>query len=100
MTRILIASLTVSIALTAPAFANPIERACLRSDRPAATRSLCACVGQAAERTLSRSEMRIGVRMMQDPEEAQRVQLSDTPRNEEIWRSWRNFGQMAEAMCG
>lgn len=99
MTRILIASVTICAALAAPAFANPIERACLSSDRPATSRSLCACIGEAADRTLTRADMRLGARFFRDPEEAQRVQLSDTPRNEEIWQRWRNFGEMAEAMC-
>ena len=99
MTRTLIASAVICAALSAPAFANPIERACLSSDRPAATRALCACVGDAADLTLSRADMRLGARFFRDPEEAQRVQLSDSPRNEEIWTRWRAFGELAEAMC-
>ena len=52
-----------SLAAPFPAAANPIERACNSSDRPAVTRSLCSCIGSAAERTLSRSQMREGARM-------------------------------------
>jgi hypothetical protein len=100
MIRTLIAPLTICAALCATAAqANPIERACLQSDRPAATRAVCACVGEAAERTLTSSDMRLGARFFRDPEEAQRVQLSDSPRNEEIWTRWRAFGELAEAMC-
>ena len=100
MTRTLIASVTICAALYAPAaYANPIERACLQSDRPAATRALCRCIGEAADRTLTSADMRLGARFFSDPEEAQRVQLSDSPRNEEIWTRWRAFGELAEAMC-
>jgi hypothetical protein len=83
-----------------PAAANPIERACNASDRAAATRSLCSCIGTAAERTLTRSQMRAGARFFTDPQRAQDVRQSDRRSHEEMWRAWRNFGETAEAMCG
>ncbi|NKX43411.1 hypothetical protein [Roseicyclus persicicus] len=82
-----------------PAAANPIQRACLQSDREAATPSLCACIGSAAERTLTRSQMREGARFFQDPQRAQDVRQSDRRNHEELWQAWRNFGETAEAMC-
>lgn len=83
-----------------PALANPIERACNASERAAATRSLCSCIGSAAERTLSRGQMREGARFFSDPQRAQDVRQSDRRSDEEMWRAWRNFGETAEAMCG
>ena len=82
-----------------PAGANPIERACLNSGRPAATRALCDCIGRVANQTLTSGQMRAGARFFQDPQRAQDVRQSDRRSDEELWRAWRNFGETAEAMC-
>jgi hypothetical protein len=82
-----------------PAAANPIERACLQSDRAAGNRALCACIGAAADRTLTRSQMREGARFFSDPQRAQDVRMSDRRSHEDLWRAWRNFGETAEALC-
>ena len=83
-----------------PASANPVERACLQSDRDAASRSLCRCIGSAAEQTLSYAEMRTGARFFTDPQRSVDVQLSDSRRNEAFWSSWRRFSDTASRMCG
>ncbi|MBF9061087.1 hypothetical protein HKCCSP123_18045 [Rhodobacterales bacterium HKCCSP123] len=88
-----------SVVAPLPASANPIERACNASNRAAATRALCSCIGSAAERTLTRSQMREGARFFEDPQRAQDVRQSDRRGDEELWRAWRNFGETAEAMC-
>jgi hypothetical protein len=82
-----------------PAVANPIERACVQSDRPGVSQSLCRCIGDAANMTLSPSDMREGARFFRDPGRAQEVQLSDTPRNDAFWSRWQQFGATAEALC-
>ncbi|MDG3041886.1 hypothetical protein [Roseicyclus marinus] len=82
-----------------PAGANPIERACLQSGRPAANRALCDCIGRAAQQTLTGGQMRAGARFFQDPQRAQDVRQSNRRNDEELWRAWRNFGETAEAMC-
>lgn len=82
-----------------PASANPIERACAQSDRPGATRALCRCIGDAADMTLSHSDMREGARFFTDPGRAQDIQLSDTRRNDAFWSRWQEFGDTAEALC-
>jgi hypothetical protein len=79
--------------------ANPIERACVQSDRAEATRSLCNCIGGAAEMTLSQSDMREGARFFSDPARAQEVQLSDTRRDDAFWSRWQGFAETAEALC-
>lgn len=81
------------------AHANPIERACLMSERAAANRSLCSCIGQAARRTLTGSQMRLGARFFIDPERAQDIRSSSNRRHEQMWQAWQNFGETAEAMC-
>lgn len=83
-----------------PAQANPIERACLASDRAGTSRSLCGCIGQVADRTLTRAQMREGARFFTDPQRAQDVRMSDRRGDEAMWDAWRVFGDRAEAMCG
>lgn len=82
-----------------PVLANPIERACLQSDRPGVSTTVCRCVGAAADMTLSQSDMRTGARFFSDPGRAQDVQLSDTRRDDEFWSRWQRFGETAEALC-
>ena len=80
--------------------ANPIETACIQSDRPGVTRELCRCIGGAAAMTLSQSDMREGARFFRDPGRAQEVQLSDTRRDDAFWSRWQRFGETAEQLCG
>lgn len=95
----LLAVIATAVLAPLPAVANPIERACNASPRPAANRTLCDCIGRAAERTLTNGQMRAGARFFQDPQRAQDVRQSDRPGDEELWRAWRTFGETAEAMC-
>lgn len=96
----ILAVLTAGMAMPVPAAANPIERACNQSDRAAANRALCACIGSAANLTLTRSQMREGARFFDNPQRAQDVRQSDRRSDEAMWQAWRNFGEIAEAMCG
>lgn len=79
--------------------ANPIQRACMASDRNA-SRALCSCIGDAADATLTRSQMREGARWFDDPQRAQDVRQSDRARDEEMWSAWRTFSTLAEQSCG
>jgi hypothetical protein len=81
------------------AVANPIERACIQSDRPGVSSGVCRCIGTAADLTLSQSDMRTGARFFRDPGRAQEVQLSDTRRDDAFWSRWQHFGETAEALC-
>jgi hypothetical protein len=100
--RAVAAALCIAVTggLAPAALANPIERACIQSDRPGVTREICVCVGGAADLTLSRSDMRLGARFFRDPAKAQEIQLSDTRRHDDFWRRWMRFGETAEALCG
>jgi len=95
-----IAALSV-VAVFGPASvsANPIERACVQSDRSVVSREICRCIGNAADMTLSRSDMREGARFFQNPGRAEKVQLSDTRRDDAFWSRWRGFAETAEALC-
>lgn len=92
-------ALTVSL-VASLAHAGPIQNACNRSDRRAANPSICACLQQAADMTLRPSEQRRAAKFFTDPDEAQRVKLSDTYRDDEFWERYRNFSNTAESVCG
>ncbi len=85
--------------IPAPASAGPIENACLRSDRPQATRALCRCIGSVASQTLTRSEQRRAARFFRDPQLAQDIRMSRSTRDNEFWARYRAFGAQAEARC-
>jgi len=93
--------LALALAVLAPATAaaGPIETACNRSDRPAATRTLCRCIDDVARRQLTRAEQRRAARFFRDPDEAQRVRMSRSDTDREFWRRYRAWGEAAEAAC-
>ncbi len=97
MRHLILAALLVLTA--APAFAGPIERACVRSDRAAGNRALCGCIQQAADMTLSRREQSRAAKFFRDPHMAQEVRQSDRRNDEEFWQRYRSFGETAEAFC-
>lgn len=97
----LAAGLAAGLALVAgAAVAGPIERACNKSDREAATRSLCACIEQAANMTLSSSDQRRAVSFFKDPERAHEVWMSKSRGDDAFWERYKAFGAQAEALCG
>ena len=86
--------------LSSAAFAGPIERACLKSDRKAANRSVCACIQQAADMTLSGGDQRRAVGFFKDPEKAHKVWMSKSNGDDAFWERYKAFGAQAEAYCG
>lgn len=87
------------LAVPSAVYANPIEQACLASDR-SASRTLCSCIGAAAEATLTQSQMRQGARWFTDPQDAQDTRQSNRRRDEAMWSAWRTFSTLAEQRCG
>ncbi len=94
------AFLAVFLVMGAPLEANPVERACNGSDRAAATRSLCSCIGSVARQTLSRSEQRQAARLFDDPDQAEVLRMSDNRSDEAFWDSYSAFGEAARRSCG
>lgn len=85
---------------SARAFATgPIHSACLRSDRRAASGSLCGCVQATADRELSRGEQSRVVSFFRDPHLAQVTRQSDRPRDERFWPKYKDFVSKAERNC-
>ncbi|WP_022704365.1 hypothetical protein [Pseudorhodobacter ferrugineus] len=100
MTKTLIAAALLAFALPMTAIAGPIESACLKSDRKAASRALCGCIQQVADMTLSGGEQRKAAKFFRDPDQAQKVRMSKSDRDNEFWARYKNFGETAGAYCG
>lgn len=86
--------------LAPAAFAGPIERACLNSDRRAASRALCGCIQDVADITLSGRDQRLAASFFRDPHKAQVIRQSDRHSHEVFWQKYKAFGRTAEAYCG
>lgn len=99
MTKSLLLALGLAF-FAGAALAGPIERACNKSDRKAANRSLCDCIQQAADMTLSGSDQRRAVSFFKDPEKAHKVWMSKSRGDDAFWDRYKAFGAQAEAMCG
>lgn len=95
-----VALMMATAPIAPPVSANVIERACNQSDRRAANRQLCDCIGTVADMTLNRSDQRQAARFFSDPQRAQDMRTSDRASDEAFWTRYRSFGDTAEAMCG
>jgi hypothetical protein len=84
--------------MSAAAMAGPIERACMSSDR-GGNRSLCGCIQQAADATLSGGDQRRAAKFFKDPERAHQTWVSQSSADDAFWERYKRFGQTAEASC-
>jgi hypothetical protein len=96
--RVAAAAFVGSLMLSA-ASAGPIERACVRSDRDAANRSVCSCIQSVADQNLTNGDQRRAAKFFSDPDRAQEVRVSDSARDEAFWQRYVAFGELAEAYC-
>ena len=87
-----------ALLLSTAAMAGPIERACMASDR-GGNRSLCGCIQQAADATLSGSDQRRAAKFFKDPERAHQTWVSQSASDEAFWDRYKQFGETAEASC-
>jgi hypothetical protein len=98
--------LATCVALAVPLFASvahaggSIEKACLRSERKAANRSLCACIQNVADDTLRGSDQRRAAAFFKDPEKAHKVWMSKSESDDAFWKRYKAFGAAAEQRCG
>lgn len=79
--------------------AGPISSACKKSDRKAATRSLCNCLQSVANGELSHSDQRLAASFFKDPHKAQEIRQSDRRSHEKFWLRYKDYGQTAATMC-
>ena len=88
----------VSFSVTS-AFAGPVERGCLKSDRKAANRAVCSCIQQVADMTMTGADQRRAAKFFGDPDAAHKVWLSKRAADDAFWERYKAFGEMAEAYC-
>lgn len=99
---LLIAFCASTLTAVAPAMteAAQIKRACLASDRAAATRQRCGCIQGVADQVLTRRDQKTVARWFTDPHEAQEFKMSKSARDDALWERYQAFGQVALASCG
>lgn len=104
MKHILLALFIAALVLPATApvatAGGKIQRACIKSDRQAASRPLCRCIQKAANRALTSSDQRLAAKFFKDPQMAQDVRQADDARKEAFWKRYKAFGSTAKATCG
>lgn len=83
-----------------PLGANEVAEACRLAGRAAATPELCACIGVAADLSLSPRDQARAASFFADPQAAQEARQSDRRRDEAFWMRYRDFIQTAEDICG
>ncbi|PWJ14419.1 hypothetical protein [Jannaschia seohaensis] len=78
---------------------GPVQTACLRADRRAASTTLCGCVQAAADSVLSRRDQSRAVQFFKDPHQAQVTRQSDRRSDEAFWQRYKTFVAQAERLC-
>jgi hypothetical protein len=86
-------------AVANPLFADQIERACMKSDRAGGQRTLCGCIQDAANLTLTNRDQKLAATFFKDPDRAQEIRQSDRPAHAAFWERYKNFGKTAEHFC-
>lgn len=86
------------VVMPGAAIAGPIERACMASDR-GGKRSLCGCIQQVADMTLSGGDQWRAARFFKDPEAAHATWTSQSRSDDAFWDRYKSFGQTAQAYC-
>lgn len=81
------------------ALAGPIEKACNKSTRDAANRSVCACIQQIADQTLGGADQRRAAKLFNDPDKAHDIWLSQSRADDAFWDRYKVFGSQAETYC-
>lgn len=98
--RLTILALTTALLVqSAPVFAGPMERACNKSDRRAASRTMCNCIQQVADFALSKKDQRLAATFFKDPHKAQDIRQSDNRNHEAFWLRYKDFAAAAGASC-
>ena len=70
----------------------------MASDR-GGDRSLCKCIQQVADMTLSGSDQRRAAKFFKDPEAAHVTWVSQKASDDAFWDRYKTFGSQAETYC-
>lgn len=90
---------TVSLPVPTAKAASTIERACVKSDRRAASKPLCGCIQDVADMTLSRGDQKRAAEFFKEPHKAQVIRQSSRSSDEKFWLRYKEFGQNARTFC-
>ena len=86
-------------AVSGAAVAGPIQKACMASDR-GGDRTLCSCIQQAADMTLSGSDQKRAVGFFKNPDKAHKTWMSKSRSDDAFWDRYKAFEAQAVAICG
>jgi hypothetical protein len=89
----------VLILSTMVASASQIERACNTSERSTANRTLCGCIQDAADLTLSRGDQKRAAKFFKNPQKAQDTRQASNGNREDFWDRYKRFGETAQEFC-
>ena len=78
---------------------GPIQQACQKAGRKAASRARCGCVQAVADQELSARDQKRGARYFSNPAALQDVRQSDASGNERFWKAWKAYGARAAELC-
>ncbi|WP_270727088.1 hypothetical protein [Shimia sp. Alg240-R146] len=95
-----IAGAVLFLTIPSASDAGTVSRACLKSDRGGATRSVCRCIQQVANQSLSRSDQKLAASFFSDPHKAQEIRQSSNGSHEKFWLRYKDFGSVVSASCG
>jgi len=96
----LVVIVLLTLSACGPRVTGEIARACVDSDRRAASAQRCSCVQSVAARELSRSDQRQLISFFEDPERANDVKINDSRSADAFWERYRAFTSKARAACG
>lgn len=89
----------IAVAIAGPALAGgAVETACQKAGRNASD-AMCACIQQAADRTLGGGDQRRAAKFFADPEKAQETRVSDSASADAFWDRYSAFVATAQKMC-
>ena len=97
--RVAMLAAALLVAWPSASVAGPIERACLRSDRPAANRAVCDCIDRVADQILRTGDQRRAAKFFRDPDLAHRTWMSKQGADDVFWDRYKAFGAQAQATC-
>lgn len=97
--QILTAATAALMLSGASADAGAVERACLKSSRPAANPALCACIDATARSTLSFIEQNRAGLLIRRPDKADEMGRSKRPADRKFWKQYKAFAKTAGSRC-
>ncbi len=99
MKHVLVSAALGAALVAGAAEAGPIKRACLKADRAAASRELCACIERVARPMFSGSQERRIAKFFADPHLSQELRQSDRRSDEVFWEQYKAWGEAVRTRC-